>query len=327
MENGASANLTEDSYRFCVGLEVLTSSARQCNAGANTKVLRALSAGDAPLAAGGAQLILSPARARLWPSVPRVLHVIDAVMGAELPRETIDEMQAWARRHSGASPDGRDCLSLSEIGILLSNNKAWTHALNKGWEWSLILEDDATAQLRGGFDQLLALLPALVEAATAADPDWMLIVLSPWGLEEFYARVEPSRIPSLHGQQRFGPGGCELPPLPAWTRRPTRLNATGWRRVGPTFHAFGWIYRDSLMRLLLDGMRARSPPLNPLDVWVWEVMAMNGVLSRALSPVVVQARERCQGTHLTPAKFDGEFRAALVGTRSMPGSHDSLNRS
>ena len=81
-----------------------------------------------------------------------------------------------------------------------------------------------------------------------------------------------------------------------------------------------------MMELLVEGLRARSPPLNPLDVWVWEVMALHGLLGRALSPAVVEARERDKGTSLTPAKFDGEFRAALVGTRSMPGSHDSLNR-
>ena len=55
-----------------------------------------------------------------------------------------------------------------------------------------------------------------------------------------------------------------------------------------------------------------EPPLNPLDVWVWEVMALHGLLGRALSPAVVEARERDKGTSLTPAKFDGEFRAALV---------------
>ena len=306
--------LTCDDIRFCVGLGLLHIN--------GTGDMRA-AVRNPPLAAGGAQLILSAARRALWPTLPPALRVVDAVMGVDLPPETRDAMQAAARRHSGANPDA---LSPSELGILLSNERAWKHALAAGWEWTLILEDDSRAQLDGGVDQLLAMLPDLIDAAAAVDPDWSLLVLSPWGLENFYAMVEPSRIPLLVGAERFGTGGREVPPLPAWTRRPTVLGRSGWRRVGPTFHAFGWVYRAPLMELLVEGLRARSPPLNPLDVWVWEVMALHGLLGRALSPAVVEARERDKGTSLTPAKFDGEFRAALVGTRSMPGSHDSLNR-
>ena len=36
----------------------------------------------AALGGGGAQIILSPARAKLWPDLPAALHVVDAVMGA-----------------------------------------------------------------------------------------------------------------------------------------------------------------------------------------------------------------------------------------------------
>ena len=248
----------------------------------------------------------------MWTELPPSLHAVEAVMGAELPRSTRDAMQACARSHSKASPD--KSLTPSEIGILLSNEKAWTHALEQGWDWSLILEDDSTARLTGGVPQLLALLPTLVEAATAVDPEWQLLVLSPWNLDTFYEMVEPARIPALHADG-----------LPAWIRRPYRLGKTGWRRIGPTFHAFGWVYRAPLMRKLVAAMRARSPPLNPLDLWVWEVMAEHGMLGCALSPVVVEARERDPTTRLTPEKFDGEFSVAMVGTRSMPGSHDSLN--
>lgn len=102
------------------------------------------------------------------------------------------------------------CLSLShtqeltrgEMGILHSNVKAWELALARGWEWELIIEDDAmfeplsedaaawsrrhdgsVAALKEA--QLLArhrfldALPMLVESATEACPEWELIVLSP----------------------------------------------------------------------------------------------------------------------------------------------------
>ena len=63
-------------------------------------------------------------------------------------------------------------------------------------------------------------------------------------------------------------GACQLPPC--------------WRACPPTYHAFGWIYRASLMRLLTDGMAQRSPPLDPLDIWVWEAMATHRLLRKAL---------------------------------------------
>ena len=60
---------------------------------------------------------------------------------------------------------------------------------------------------------------------------------------------------------------------------------TGWQRVGPTRDAVGWVYSAPLMRELLEAWEAREPPLNPLDVWVWEVMAARGHLQHALAPV------------------------------------------
>jgi hypothetical protein len=259
-----------------------------------------------PLGNGGAQLILSPARAELWPLLPPTLHVVDAVMGVDLPRPKLDSMQARARRP----------LQPGEIGILLSNEKAWRHALANNWEWSLVMEDDATVQhLPGGVAQLLSMLPTLVQAATEASPDWQLLVLSPWGMETFFYVMEPARIPSLHAGN-----------LPSWTRKPQRLGETGFRRVGPTLHAFGWLYRAPLMRALVDAMDALSPPLNPLDVWTWEVMAEHRMLGSAMSPVIVAEREEPEGVIDTRLVRLAEYQQAIVTTRidHAPGSAASL---
>ena len=135
--------------------------------------------------------------------------------------------------------------------------------------------------LAGGALQLLALVPELVASATEADSEWQLLCLSPHGLEPFYELCEPEHIPCLLGAN-----------APSWARRPKVLGDSGWRRVGPTFHAFAWLYRAPLMQKLLAGWRAQSPPLNPLDVWVWEVMATNGVLDKALAPIQPLASTR-----------------------------------
>ena len=39
------------------------------------------------------------------------------------------------------------------------------------------------------------------------------------------------------------------------------------------------------MRDLLGAWEAREPPLSPLGVWVWEVMAARGHLPHALAPI------------------------------------------
>jgi len=235
-----------------------------------------------PAAGGGAQLILSPARKRLWPSLPPGLRIVEAVMGAAMPPRDLREFNSWARRE----------MSAGEIGIILSNVKAWAHALEAGWEWTLVMEDDATVsgELQGGLSELIKQLPALVTSAAEQDGEWQLIALSPVGLEDFYALCEPHHVPHLYR------GG-----EPAGARRPRRIGTSGWNRIGPTFHAFAWIYRRSLMRALLAALQQRLPPLNPVDVWTWEVMAVNGTLGKALAP-----------------------HRPLVGTRSMPGGHDSL---
>ena len=225
------------------------------------------------LSKGGAQLILAPSRAHLWPFPPPSLRLQPAVLVGGLPIDELHAIDAWARRR----------LTPGEVGIVLSNLECWQHALEAGWEWTLIIEDDVAVvpNLAGGALQLLALVPELVASATEADSEWQLLCLSPHGLEPFYELCEPEHIPCLLGAN-----------APSWARRPKVLGDSGWRRVGPTFHAFAWLYRAPLMQKLLAGWRAQSPPLNPLDVWVWEVMATNGVLDKALAPIQPLASTR-----------------------------------
>jgi hypothetical protein len=152
------------------------------------------------------------------------------------------------------------------------------------------LTSQVSDDLRGGVTQLLALLPELVASARAQDDDWLLIALSPVGLEDFYGLCEPAHVPGLYRGR-----------MPAGLRAPLKLGTSGWTRIGPTFHAFGWLYRAPLMRALLRAVEQRTPPLNPVDVWVWEVLAQSGALDHALAP-----------------------RRPLVGTGSTPGGADSL---
>jgi len=124
---------------------------------------------------------------------------------------------------------------------------AWRHALGEGWEWVCVLEDEA--EYRGGAPlQLTALLQHVVASATDAQRDWQLLVLSDAG--------EPG------------------PPIEQST----------WRRVGPTARApTAWVYRAAFLRQLVDAHERREPPLGPTHAWVWEVLARNGSLGRALA--------------------------------------------
>ena len=106
----------------------------------------------------------------------------------------------------------------------------------------MVLEDDAVPLLDGGWLQLLALLPSLVESVALVDPEWRLISLAPVDSANFFAVCDPQDIPHLVGEA-----------APAWARRPTRIENTDWRRIGPTFHAFGWIYRAPLMQAAVLG--------------------------------------------------------------------------
>ena len=55
------------------------------------------------------------------------------------------------------------------------------------------------------------------------------------------------------------------------------------------------------MRRLVNAHKAQSPPLNPLDCWVWEVMADGEMLGQALA-----------------------LKAPLVGTNETPGGRSSV---
>ena len=55
-----------------------------------------------------------------------------------------------------------------------------------------------------------------------------------------------------------------------------------WQRCMPTYHAFAWVYRAPLMAKLVQGFDKREPALDPLDIWVWELMAAEGVLDKAI---------------------------------------------
>ena len=298
--NDAGAGLDDDDRRFCEAIELLKTSPAHAPWYQHPLCSRR---GDGE--GGGAQLILAEARANRWPSpLPANLRRQDAIMGVDLPDAALKEIV----RHSRHTP-----LTPGEVGILMSNQRAWEHAIDHQWEWTLIMEDDAVVQLDGGLIQLLALLPTLVESATAVDPDWQLLVLSPHGLEDFYACMHPDRIPTLIS-------GASVP---SWAAKPLRMDGTGWRRVGPTFHAFGWIYRAPLMRKLLSSFKRRKPLLNPLDVWVWEVMAANGMLGRALSPDLIDYGRLTRSSD-PKAKEIAEFKAALVSTSVLPGQGNSL---
>ena len=255
--------------RLCEGIELLATSAH--TAPWHQK----------PLGAGGAQLILSHARTHKWAFVPPSLRVQGAVMGAQMSRDALADISKWARRR----------MSPGEVGIIHSNLACWQHALERGWEWSLVLEDDCRVGVDGGALQLLSMLPEIVMSAAQQEADWQLLCLTPHGLEPFYDMCNPEHIPGLYGV------AC-----PPWARRPKALGDSGWKRVGPTFHAFAWVYRAPLMRKLVEATKLRRPPLNPLDVWVWEVMAEHDMLGSALA-----------------------LKTPLVGTNDTPGGAGSLN--
>ena len=135
-----------------------------------------------------------------------------------------------------------------------------------------MLEDDCRVELAGGPLQLLALLQELVASAAEQEPEWQLLLLTPHGLEPFDL-CQPDHIPNLIGD------AC-----PAWARKPKRLGDSGWKRVGPTLPRF-WLGLPSVTHeqaVRRDG-GTKAPPLNPLDVWVWEVMAANEMLGKALA--------------------------------------------
>ena len=239
---------------------------------------------------GAAVVIVSQPRFHLWNRMPPALRFLPAIMGAGLPLSVIGECCAAARR----------TLTRGEIGILHSNHKAWSQALEMGMEWVLIFEDDAvlvppaggtTPADNGGSGEVtcqamrsfLSRLPMLIDAATMHDPEWQLLVLTPVNVPYDFFRETPARcIPLTLSSTQLIRKPVELKP-------PSPCNGSGgmhggWQRCPPTYHAFAWVYRRPLMQKLVDAFVARQPCLEPLDIWVWEVMAQEGMLGKALCP-------------------------------------------
>ena len=51
----------------------------------------------------------------------------------------------------------------AQVGILRSNGRAWRTAIEAGWEWAMVAEDDMV-YAHGTAGQLVGLLPLLVQA-------------------------------------------------------------------------------------------------------------------------------------------------------------------
>jgi hypothetical protein len=188
-----------------------------------------------PIGAGGATLTLHPRRRNLWPFPPPALTLVDASQGR-----------------------------------LAAVRDSWRAAVAAGWEWALVLEDSAT-YLHGSPLQLLALLPHLTEAASTADAEWQLLVLSLVDVRAFFDERDG----------RWSDG-----PIKALTgRQPT--DTRGWDRIGPTRGAHGWVYRRGLMQQLLERLEVATVASlsdETIDAWVWDEMAHLGAMGHALAP-------------------------------------------
>ena len=143
---------------------------------------------------------------------------------------------------------------------------------------------------------VLTRLPFIVEAASSHNHDWSILVLSPVNTPfDFFRNTPAFCIPLINASPQTikEPTPLASPPsspLPAAAQAstdataasPVQLPRDAWQRSPPTYHAFGWVYRRSLMRRLVDAFHARQPPLEPLDIWVWEVAAAHACLDGAL---------------------------------------------
>ena len=249
----------------------------------------------------------NPNQAR-WPFPPHTLRVLSCDAAVVPPAEAAT-LAARARRP----------LSGSELGLLLGGVAAWQLALAEGWEtlaltliptptlplpitltllrweWCLVLADGATPRHAATAPQLLAALPPLARAAAQHDAQWALLVLSPCTTPlspvdsaAVLAACPPEEAaPAPGGHGPGAPRGLLASPQPLGEAGGAggAGGAPGWQRVGPTCDALGWVYSAALMRDLLGAWEAREPPLSPLGVWVWEVMAARGHLPHVLAPI------------------------------------------
>jgi hypothetical protein len=281
--DGALAVLSAEQRQLCEGTGLLPLSSADA-------LWRAALPQSCATGPGGPMLILSPPRSHLWSETPPCLMVIPAVMGGTLPEAKVSRCLASARR----------TLTRGELGILCSNALAWRRALDAGWDWALVLEDDAhfNGDEQGmSLASFLARLPALIDAATAHDPEWSLLVLSPVNTPYDFFRGTPEYcVPQLMASPSLIRQPQALPKPKAGVKlESSRASAGGgsgtetgpslsscWRRCPPTYHAFAWIYRRPLMERCVADFAALDPPLEPLDIWVWEVAAAHGLLGHAL---------------------------------------------
>lgn len=103
------------------------------------------------------------------------------------------------------------------------------------------------------------------------DPQWQLLVLSSVDISDFFHSCKREHIPTLIDD-------------PTCPRHTVFLGESGLRRIGPTFLTTAWVYRASFIRTLLNAFEVRFPPLNPVDVWAWEVLHEQRCLRHALAP-------------------------------------------
>lgn len=137
-------------------------------------------------------------------------------------------------------------------------------------------------------------------------PDWQLLVLSPVNTPYDFFKGTPAHvIPHIIGSPQLIRAPVDLP---AAEPRGAVALPPCWQRSPPSYHAFGWVYRAPLMAKLAEGFRLREPALEPLDIWVWELMAAHGVLDKALctSRPLVRAGVRPGGTDSIKDQQDGE---------------------
>ena len=177
--------MADEERRYCEAINLLVISNQAC-----TWHKR-------PLGKGGAQLILSQARAHLWPFRPPTLRVVDAVMGASVASAEANKLQRQARRP----------LDKGELGILLSNRKAWESALEQGWQWCLVLEDDATWCPLPPDSPLCTRAPYRIRRATPVRG-------APRRHASGRGRVTPDGVHAV-GSQRSHSHPCRAPPVVA----------------------------------------------------------------------------------------------------------------
>jgi hypothetical protein len=130
-----------------------------------------------------------------------------------------------------------------------------------------------------------------------ADPYWRLLVLSPVDTESFLGtnplNANPVTQPTFVPFVGRLPAECPRSPQPL-------ADGSGLNRIGPTCHAFAWVYRVPLVRALLSAWED-GPPLSPVDIWVWEVMDAQGMLGHALAPEKVHVLSRHGNTNSVKA--------------------------